>query len=50
MPKLPPFYESFRATFAAEHVALLGITTLEFPRSIAGLAWIRDVSGGAEKD
>ena len=33
-----------------EHVALLGITTLGFPRSMAGLAWIRDVSGGAEKD
>ena len=28
-----------------EHVALLAITTLGFPRAMAGLAWIRDVTG-----
>lgn len=26
-----------------EHVALLAITTLGFPRAMTGLAWIRDV-------
>lgn len=33
-----------------EHVALLAITTLGFPRAMTGLAWIRDVTGvGAGK-
>lgn len=27
-----------------EHVALLAITTLGFPRAMAGLAWVRDVT------
>lgn len=27
-----------------EHVALLAITTLGFPRAMTGLAWVRDVT------
>jgi len=30
-----------------EHVALLAITTLGFPRAMIGLAWVRDVTKGA---
>jgi 4-carboxymuconolactone decarboxylase len=29
-----------------EHVALLAITTLGFPRAMTGLAWVRDVTRG----
>lgn len=29
-----------------EHVALLAITTLGFPRAMTGLAWVRDVTQG----
>lgn len=29
-----------------EHVALLAITTLGFPRAMTGLAWVRDVTKG----
>jgi AhpD family alkylhydroperoxidase len=29
-----------------EHVALLAITTLGFPRAMTGLAWVRDVTTG----
>ncbi len=29
-----------------EHVALLAITTLGFPRAMIGLAWVRDVTKG----
>ena len=32
-----------------EQVALLGITTLGFPRAMTGLAWIRDVVDGEKK-
>lgn len=32
-----------------EHVALLAITTLGFPRAMAGLAWIRDVTEAGGK-
>ena len=29
-----------------EHVALLAITTLGFPRAMTGLAWVKDVEKG----
>ncbi len=29
-----------------EHVAILAITTLGFPRAMTGLAWVRDVTRG----
>ena len=31
-----------------EHVALLAITTLGFPRAMTGLAWVQDVTKGGE--
>lgn len=31
-----------------EHVALLAITTLGFPRAMTGLAWVRDVTKGGK--
>lgn len=31
-----------------EHVALLAITTLGFPRAMTGLAWVRDVTQGGK--
>jgi len=31
-----------------EHVALLAITTLGFPRAMTGLAWVRDVTRGGK--
>ena len=33
-----------------EHVAMLGITTLGFPRAMTGLAWIRDVLEAPKQD
>jgi alkylhydroperoxidase/carboxymuconolactone decarboxylase family protein YurZ len=34
---------------ALEHVAVLAITTLGWPRAIRGLTWVRDVTHGGER-